>query len=396
MSEQHIIKIDERSFKRLRLGYPWVFRSEVINAKRVADLPAGQIVEFVREKGDFVARGFFNPKPQLVGRVLTFRLEEKIDKDFIFKKIETALRFRNSLYSKPFYRLIHAESDGMPGVIIDRYGDVISCQINTAGMDVLWPHIEEALKTLVNPRAIVLKNDTAARETEGLEKEVKLAYGELHDAVKIEENETEFIVDIVEGQKTGWFFDQRDNRAWVAGLAKGKSIIDIFCHTGGFGITAGKKGAESITFVDSSASAIKMVEKNAALNGIADKCHLIEGKAFDVMEELERTGKVFDVVSVDPPAFIKSRKDMASGMKGYNKLAKLATPLVKKGGILFFASCSHHADLKELTDNVSEGISRSGRPFQLIKTAGAAADHPVNPFLPETGYLKALTFRFLD
>lgn len=394
--DREIVRIDERSFRRLKTGYPWVFRSEVLNVKQVVNLPSGQIVDFVREKGDFVARGFFNPKPQLVGRVLTTRFEEQIDSDFIFRKIEIALHFRDSLYSEPFYRLIHAESDGMPGVIIDRYGDVLSCQINTAGMDALWSHIEEALKTLIKPKTIILKNDTASRETEGLEMEVKLSYGSLDGAVQIEENETKFLVDLLEGQKTGWFFDQRDNRAWVAEMSKGKSIIDIFCHTGGFGITAGKKGAESITFVDSSAPALKMVEKNSALNGIADSCETIEGKAFEVMEELERKGKLFDVVSVDPPAFIKSRKDMASGMKGYSKLAKLAAPLVKKGGILFFASCSHHADVKELADNVAEGISKSGRPFQLIKTSGAAPDHPVNPFLPETGYLKAFTYRFLD
>lgn len=397
MTNLPALRIDERSVRRLKLGYPWVFRSEIINAKEAQVLPAGELVDFVRDKGDFVARGFFNPKPQLVGRVLTLRPEQKIEKTFIFHQVESALRFREKLYKQPFYRLIHAESDGLPGLIVDRYGDVIVAQVNTAGMDILWPHIESALKTFVKPKAIVLKNDTSAREMEGLEQGIRVVHGALPEkGLQIIENETPFHVDVMEGQKTGWFFDQRDNRAWVAELAKEGSLLDVFCHTGGFGVTAGKAGAESVTFVDSSAPALEMAEKNAVLNGIQKKCQTIEGKAFDVMERLAHLGKPFDVVAVDPPAFIKSRKDMASGLKGYQKLARLAAPLVQKGGFLFFASCSHHAGVNELADAVTEGLAKSGRPFQLVKTAGAAPDHPVHPLLPETGYLKALTFRFLD
>lgn len=390
------IRIDERSVKRLKLGYPWVFRSEIINARESAALQPGQVVDFVRDRGEFVARGFFNPKPQLVGRVMALQPQQKIDGNYISYLIKGALHYRDKLYSQPFYRLIHAESDGLPGLIIDRYGDVVVCQVNTAGMESLYPQIEAALKELVNPRAIILKNDTAAREQEGLEAVVKVAYGEEPEALQITENDTPFHVDLLTGQKTGWFFDQRDNRAWVASLAKGGSLIDVFCHTGGFGITAGKAGAENITFVDSSASALEMVKKNAALDGIEKKCQVIEGKAFDVMEKLAATKKTYDVVAVDPPAFIKSRKDMSVGLKGYNKLAKLSAPLVKRHGYLFFASCSHHAGVAELQETVSEGLAKSGRVFQLIKTSGAAPDHPVHPQLPETGYLKGLTYRFLE
>jgi 23S rRNA (cytosine1962-C5)-methyltransferase len=397
MTDLPALRIDERSVRRLKLGYPWVFRSEVINAREAAAIAPGQIVDFVRDKGDFVARGFFNPKPQLVGRVLTLQPGQEIGRQFIHHLIENALHFRDRIYSQPFYRLVHAESDGLPGLIVDRYGDVVVCQVNTAGMEALYPHIEAALKTLVRPQVIILRNDTPAREMEGLEQTVRVTSGGAPAApVRISENDTSFYVDVMEGQKTGWFFDQRENRAWVAALAEGGSLLDVFCHTGGFGITAGRAGAESVTFADSSAAALEMVKKNAELNGIGNKCQMIEGKAFDVMEKLAVTGKKYDVVVVDPPAFIKSRKDMAAGLKGYLKLAKLAAPLVKRNGILFFASCSHHAGVNELSDAATEGLAKSGRAFQLVKVAGAAPDHPIHPLLPETGYLKALTFRFLD
>lgn len=391
------IRIDERSVRRLKLGYPWVFRSEVINAKESGALTAGQVVDFVRDKGDFVARGFFNPTPQLVGRVLTLQPLTNIDKFFVYHQIESALRFREKLYPQPFYRLIHAESDGMAGLIIDRYGDVIVCQVNTAGMEALYPHIESTLISLLKPKAIVLKNDTSGREQEGLEKYAKVSYGTLpENFVRIIENGVNFDVDVIAGQKTGWFFDQRDNRAWVATLAKGGSLLDVFCHTGGFGITAGLAGADSLTFVDSSESAIEMVAKNVQLNGLANKSDTIEGKAFDVMEKLAKTGQKYDVVCLDPPAFIKTRKDMVTGVKGYQKLAKLAAPLVQKSGFLFFASCSHHISIHDLADAVTEGLAKAGRSCQLIKAAGAAPDHPVHPLLPETEYLKSLTYRFLD
>jgi 23S rRNA (cytosine1962-C5)-methyltransferase len=382
------IHLEDRAFRRVGQGYPWIFRSEVLNAKDAAKLEAGTVVDFTGKKGDFAARGFYNPLPQLVGRTLTQDEGEKIDAAFFHKRIAAALKYRDALYGAPFYRLIHAESDGFPGLIADRYGDVIVAQVNTAGMEKQFAHIQAALMELVKPRAIILRNDTSAREQEGLARETKVVYGALDGPVKILENGVPFMVDVLEGQKTGWFFDQRDNRAWVASLAQGKSVIDIFCHTGGFGVTALGKGAASATFVDSSDKALEAALKNSGGEGKG-----IVGRAFDVMENL---GKTYGVVCVDPPAFIKTRKDMGAGMQGYKKLAKLAAPMVEKGGFLFFASCSHHASAQELLENVSESLARAGRPFQLVRSGFAGADHPVHPLLPETGYLKAFTFRFLD
>ena len=398
MTDLPKIRINEHSFRRLKMGYPWVFRSEVHNAKEAEALAPGSLVDFTREKGDFVGRGYYNPKPQLVGRVLTLKPEENIERFFIYHLVESALVYRDRLYNQPYYRLIHAESDGMPGLIVDRFGDVLVAQVNSAGMENLWPLIESALKSLLRPKAIVLKNDTGAREQEGLLESVSVVFGELppDGIITIQEGEAKFLVDVIKGQKTGWFFDQRDNRAWAARLAQSGALLDVFCHTGGFGIAAARAGAQTVTFVDASWEALMMVDKNTALNGVAEKCNTIEGKAFDMMEKLPQFGRKYDVVCVDPPAFIKSKKDLGPGMKGYQKLATLAAPLVERSGFLFFASCSYHADTRHLIEVVSNGLAKSGRPFQLIKTSGAGPDHPVHPMLPETGYLKALTFRFLD
>lgn len=391
------VRLNEQSVRKLRMGYPWVFRSEVINAKAADNIPPGTVVDFTRDKGEFVGRGYYNPKGQLVGRIMTLKQEEPLDKSFVRRCIESAVAYRDKLVRQPYYRLIHAESDGLPGLIVDRFGDVIVAQVNTMGMDKLWPHVESALTSLLKPRAIVLRNDSNARETEGLEKFVKVAQGDLGEKlVAVIDGEATFHANVLEGQKTGWFFDQRENRRWVAQLAQGGSLLDVFCHSGGFGITAARNGATGVTFVDSSADALAMVNKNAALNDVAAKCKTVEGAAFEVMEKLAQEGRKYNVVCVDPPAFIKSRKDHGPGMKGYQKLARLAIPLVERGGFLFFASCSHHAELYELIDTVAGALQKSGRPFQLVKVAGAGADHPVHPMLPETAYLKALTFRFLD
>lgn len=398
MTKNLKIYINQNSNRKLKSGYPWVFRSELLRPNDIQDLASTtQLVDFVRHDGEFIARGFLNSKTQLVGRVLSLKEDEAIDQAFFEKRIQIALDYRNSLYSEPYYRLVHAESDGFPGLIVDRYGDVLSVQVNTAGMEMLWPQIQAALEKIVKPKDIILKNETAIRATEGLEQWSKSVNGNTsQEPVTIQQGKAKFYVDVLGGQKTGWFFDQRDNRAWVGSLSNDKSVIDIFSHTGGFGIVAGMNGAKSVTFVDSSASALEMVQKNAKLNGIEKKCDVIEGAAFDVMEKLVREGKKFDVVSVDPPAFVKSRKDLAVGLKGYEKLARIATQLVAPQGVLFYASCSSHVGTKELFDATTNIMMRSNRAFQLIKTSAAGADHPVHPKLPETEYLTALTFKFLD
>jgi 23S rRNA (cytosine1962-C5)-methyltransferase len=394
MTAPQKITVSDKCAHRLRSGYPWVMRADLAK-KRPKDPPPGAIVDFTGADGVFAGRGYFNPRAQIAGRVLTRKPDEAIDRAFLEGRVRRTLEFRTE--PSPFYRLIHAESGGFPGLIVDRYGDVLVAQVNTAGMQRLFPVLQEIFIEIFRPKAIVLRNDTPGREKEGLKREVKAAHGALPaEPFVMSENGAAFYVDVVKGQKTGWFFDQRENRAAVAELAAGKTMIDVFCHTGGFGVAAAVRGATKVTFVDSSAKALADARANAALNGVEGKSLFVEGKAFEVLERLAQDGKTYDVVSLDPPAFIKSRDETGAGLRGYRKLAKLAAPLVAKGGHMFLASCSHHASQKDLLENAAGGIASAGRKAELIRTAGAAADHPVHPMLAETGYLKALTFRFLD
>ncbi len=387
------VLVNEQALRRLKSGYPWVYRTD-LKQPNLKDFEAGALVDFVGDKGMFAARGYLHPKNTIAGRSLTRYDHEKIDHDFWKKRVTAALEKRQQSYKEDFYRLIHAESDGFPGLIVDRYDNVLVAQINTAGMEKLYPDVEKAIVEVVKPRSIILRNDSEVRKMEGLDGYNGVSFGDTDvGVVTIRENGAKFAVDLIDGQKTGWFFDQRDNRLDVAMLAKGKTMIDVFCHTGGFGITALVGGAKSVTFVDSSGEALEITKHNAELNKVEKSSEYIEGKAFTVLEKLASEGKKYQVVCVDPPAFIKSRHDIATGLRGYQKLAKLAAPLVEEGGVLFFASCSHHAGIKDLIKQVSEGIKKSGRAFELVKTGGAGADHPVHPMLSETGYLKSLTFK---
>lgn len=391
------IIVNEKTLRRLKSGYPWVMRPDM-SQPNLKDFEAGSLVDFVGAKGLFAARGYIHPKTVLAGRALTRYEHENIDDAFWDKRVRAAFEKREALYKEPFYRLIHAESDGFPGLIVDRYGDYLAVQVNTVGMHKLYPQIEKILVAVLKPKAIIVRSDEGIDDPEKFSgAKIGVSYGTLDTKIlPIEENGITFYADIVEGQKTGWFYDQRDNRRDVAALARGKTMLDMFCYNGGFGVTAAVGGASSVLFVDSSEDAIERARGNAARNSVEAKCKFINGKAFNVLEQLAKEERTFDVVCVDPPAFIKSRRDAGSGLHGYQKLAKLSAPLVAEKGHMFFASCSHHASLKDLIRNVGDGIKKAGRKAELIKTSGAAPDHPVHPLLPETGYLKALTFKFLD
>jgi 23S rRNA (cytosine1962-C5)-methyltransferase len=376
--------------KRALRGHPWVYANEIRMDSEAKSLPPGSVVVLHRVDGKPMGQGTFNPHALIAFRFLTRNPSATIDEGFFARRLERALSLRDSLFDSPFYRLIHAEADGMPGLIVDRYGDVLTVQAGTAGMDRLMPEILIAAENLLAPRAIVLRNDGRGRAMEGLNSEVRLAKGELDGPVEVMESGLTFLADPLGGQKTGWFFDQRENRAFVSSLADGTRVLDLYCYGGGFAISAAARGAESVLGIDSSENAVGLARSAAERNGLNSICAFRQGEAFGELAKLDAGGERFGVVVADPPAFVKSRKHLRSGLKGYQKLAGLAAKLVDAGGFLFLASCSHNAEERDFVGAVTDGIRRAGRSGRILRKSGAAPDHPVHPHLPESVYLKAV------
>src|SRR5215470_14248671 len=281
------ITLRPEAHKRLLLGHPWVYSNEIVMDAGTKALPPGSLVRLLRASGEALALAFFNPHPLIAARVLTRRLDAAIDASFLAARLERAKALRDRLYERPFYRLIHAEADSFPGTVVDRYGGVLVAQVNSAGMELLLPALLEAFERVLQPEAVLLRCDSPARNLEGLPAYVKLAKGHLEGPVELEENGLRFLADPQGGQKTGWFFDQRDNRAAVARLAAGLSVLDLYSYAGGFALAAAAAGAREVTAVDRSEGALALAEKAAALNGLQDRCHFRRTEAF---EELERLG----------------------------------------------------------------------------------------------------------
>ncbi|HLI22886.1 MAG TPA: class I SAM-dependent rRNA methyltransferase [Stellaceae bacterium] len=389
MSDRPTIRLLPGHDKRAASGHPWIYSNEIAMDAATKALPPGSLVAVATANGKSLGVATFNPHTLIASRFLHRDAATRIDADFFVTRLERALALRHRLYSEPFYRLIHAEADGLPGVILDRFGDVLSCQINTAGMALLEADFLAACRQVLAPRAIVLRNDTAARGLEGLEGEDRLAFGALGGAVEISENGARFVIDPLGGQKTGWFYDQRENRRLASQFAKGARVLDLYCFGGGFGILAALCGADQVLAVDSSKNALDLAAQSAERNGVAARCRFAKGDAFDELERLHGQGERFDLVIADPPAFARSKKDLGPALRGYRKLARLASSLVAKGGALFIASCSHHVETQSFAEAVRRGLADAQREGRIVATTGAGGDHPVHPFLPESAYLKA-------
>jgi len=379
--------------KRVLSGYPWVFSNEIRMEPGLREVPLGGLVRLESSNGRPIAIAGFNRHALIAARVLARDLAATIDSGFLAARLQAAAELRARLFERPFYRAVHAEADGLPGLVVDRYGEVLVVQSNTALMDRLETPLLDALEEVFAPAAIVLRNDSPARTLEGLETGVRLARGTLSGPVELEENGARFLADPLGGQKTGWFFDQRDNRAFVARLASGRTAIDVYTHTGGFGIQMALAGATQVTLVDRSASALETASAAAALNGVAGRLAFRKADAFDELQRLRDRGESFGVVVIDPPAFVKSKKDLKAGAQGYRKLARLAARIVEPGGILLAASCSHHVDAVLFADLVARGLTDAGRTGRILRQAGAGPDHPVHPLLPESAYLKAIALQ---
>jgi 23S rRNA (cytosine1962-C5)-methyltransferase len=369
-----------------------VFSNEIAMKPEYRQLPAGGLVRLEGDDGTRFGTFMFNPHSLIAARLLDRDPEAAIDTAWLRARLHAAIALRERVCDTPYHRLVHAEADGLPGLVVDRYDDVAVLQANTAGMDQLMPLIIEALTALLPLRAVVARNDAAARRQEGLPDTVERLFGSDATA-QVVEGGVRFPVDPLAGQKTGWFFDQRPNRDQVATLAKDARVLDVFCHVGAFGLRCAMAGAREVVLVDSSAPALAQAEQAAQLNGVADRVQLRRGDAFEVMTSL--AGEQFDIVVCDPPAFARSRKDADAGLRAYGRMARLAAPLVVPGGFLFVASCSHHAPLEAWSNQIAGGLHRARREGRILFTGGAGPDHPVHPHLPETAYLKTQLIQVL-
>ncbi|MCP5179715.1 MAG: class I SAM-dependent rRNA methyltransferase [Pseudomonadales bacterium] len=389
------VVLQKDQHRRVLAGHDWIYSNEIDNNRTpLKGYEPGESVNFLSQHGKWLARGYLNPHSLIAGRVLTRDHGEAQDATLLRARIGQALELRSWLYAEPFYRLVYGEADGLPGLVVDRYDDVLVAQVGTAGMERLTPLVVEALVEATHARGVLLKNDSPSRALEGLPAETRVAHGQVADDVAVREGGLAFRVPVIAGQKTGWFFDQADNRTTLQRFLRGGPVLDVFSYVGAWGLRAAAAGASDVVCVDSSASALERVQANASANGLTG-VRTEKGDAFDVLEALGAAGERFETVIVDPPAFIKRRKDQKAGAAAYERINALALRLVAPGGVLVSASCSQHLSTEELQRCVQRAARRSERTLTLLTRGGQGPDHPVQPAMPETDYLKALFFRVL-
>lgn len=382
--------------RRLRSGHCWIYSNEIDTEKTpIKDLTPGEQIALLNHKDQFLGFGYVNPHSLIAVRVLSRQQAHPISQSLISHRLNQALALRQQYYPEPFYRLVFGEADGLPGLVVDRYGDHLVVQLNTAGMEVLREAVIAALDKLLKPKAILLRNDSPAREQEGLERYIELGAGQMPELLKLREGGCNFIASPSEGQKTGWFFDQANNRDRLMPWAKGKRVLDLFSYSGAWGIRAAATGASAVTLVDASERALGWAKENAKLNGLEDKVNLLQGDAFDLCRTLHQDKERFDLVLVDPPAFIKKRKDQRQGEQAYRRINQAAMQLLTKDGLLVSSSCSHHLNGEGLLRTLNQAGRHLDRSLQLLWQGAQGPDHPVHPAMPETAYLKSFMLRVL-
>ncbi|MCA0043602.1 RSP_2647 family RNA methyltransferase [Celeribacter litoreus] len=392
------IRLKPKSNARaIRHGAPWVYDNELVTDRRTKSLAPGSLAILEDADRNFLAFVGVNPNSRIFARVLSRDPDAVIDQAWFAAKLSVALAHRETLFDQPFYRLVHAEADGLPGVVIDRFGDTCVVQPNAAWADALIEPLTAALREVTGVTTVVKNGSGRARGLEGLEETVDVLAGQVDGHIPVPMNGATYMADLMGGQKTGLFYDQRPNHAFTQRLVAGKKVLDVFSHVGGFALASLAGGAASALSVDSSAAALELAEKGAGAMGKADAFSTRKGDAFDVLAALADEGETFDVVICDPPAFAPSKPALEKGLRAYERVARMAAPLVRDGGYLGLCSCSHAADLEKFRTASNRGIGRGvghlGRSAQLIHTGFAGADHPLMPQLAESGYLKALFYR---
>jgi 23S rRNA (cytosine1962-C5)-methyltransferase len=379
--------------RRLTAGHLWVFSNEIdSDATPLAAFAPGDLAQITSQRGQFLGQAYVNPHALICARILSRDPAHPVGRELIDARLRAALFLRERLYREPHYRLVFGESDGLPGLVLDRYGDVLVGQIATAGMEALKETVAEAVRALLSPAGLYWKNDSAARRLEHLPLLAETAFGEIPAEITAVEAGLRFAAPLTQGQKTGWFYDQTHNRArLVRYLWPRARVLDVCSYVGAWAITALKSGAAAASCIDSSQTALEFARRNAQANGVA--LETIRSDAFEAMKALHEQGERFDVVVLDPPAFIKRKKDIPQGQAAYRKLNQLALSLIEGEGLLVSCSCSYHLAPEELVTAIHTAARHTGRFVQILESGGQSPDHPVHPAIPETRYLKAFFCR---
>lgn len=386
----HLI-LKPKADRRLRAGHLWIYSNEVdVSKTPLQQFMLGQQVDVLDHKHKPLGTAMVNPQQLICGRLVSRRAETPLTGEDLVLRLQRALASRERLFADHCYRWVYGDSDGLPGLVIDRFGDTVVVQVSLAGMEMLIEPLLAAINQVQPGLNILLKNDGKMRQIEGLEEYVRVAQGDVPELVPLKENGVSFVAPVWHGQKTGWFYDHRLNRARAAALCEGKRVLDLFSYVGGWGIQAGAAGASEVICVDASAQALDLVHEQAKLNNIADRVSTIKGDAFQALKQLNEDGERFDVVILDPPAFITRRKDIKSGELAYQRANHLAMRLVKQSGYLVSASCSMHLQRNRLVDIVNDACRKNGRHGQILEQGGQGGDHPIHPAIAETDYLKSI------
>ena len=394
VAELPALRLKRNEDRRLHAGHLWVFSNEVDTQQTpLTKFAAGELVRVLAHNDRALGLAYVNPRSLISARLLeTWTIP---DVAWLAARIRAALALRERLYAKPYYRLVYGESDGLPGLVIDRYGSACVVQIGTAGMERLKLQIQQAVQQVLHCDALLFKNDSSAREMEGLPGYVEAAQGKFDELGKVVEDDLEFQAPLAEGQKTGWFFDQAANRRALSKYVRqGARVLDVFSYVGAWGVRAARSGAREVLCVDSSAAALEIAAANAERNRA--KIVAVRGDAFDVLEDMAQKRARFDIIVIDPPAFAKRKKDLPKALAAYKRLNQLAMRVAAEDGVLVSCSCSYHVSFEDLQDAIAKAAKAADKHLQILEMGGQSPDHPVHPAIPETRYLKAYFCRVND
>lgn len=385
-----VLRLKRGEDRRLRAGHLWIYSNEIdTDATPLKTLPAGIEVIIEDSRGKPLGRAYANPNSLICARLFTRNVKQSLNQKFFERSIAQSVALREKIFQQPCYRAVFGEGDLLPGLVIDRFADTFVIQSGTAGMDAALPAIAGALDKLYSPDNIIVKSESATRGQENLEDDVRAIKGTLLEEISLVENGVHYTAPLAAGQKTGWFYDHRAARRRIVPLAHDARVLDVFSYCGAWGVLAATKGATHVTCIDSSEKALDHVHRNAVANKVDDKMRTVQADASAGMKELIANGEKFDLVVIDPPAFIKRKKDIKNGLAGYHAINELAMRLVEPGGILVSASCSMHLQRDQLLDVMRSSARHVDRYVQVFASEGQAEDHPVHPAIPETNYLKS-------